>query len=87
MNDLAQIKVICHSGFKADEYPKYFYWDNIRLEIKEIQDRWYQGDKIPPFPQATYFKVITTDGKTWLLKHEIKNDKWYLLIHGESLNL
>ena len=87
MNDLFPIKVVCHSGYKADEYPLHFYWNNIRFEIKEILDRWYQGDRNPDFLSTNYFKVGTADGKIFILKHEIKPDKWYLWIHGESMNL
>ncbi len=87
MNDSIPVKVICYSGYKADEYPKYFYWNEIRFEIMEIIDRWYQGDQNPDFPAANYYKVITNDEKTYILKHATKRDKWFLLIHGESINL
>jgi hypothetical protein len=87
MKDLFQISVECHSGYKADEYPKCFYWDNIRFEIAEIPDRWYQGDSNPEFPAANYYKVITKDRKTYILKHEIQSDTWFLWIKGETLNI
>lgn len=87
MRDLIQIKVVCHSGYKADEYPKYFYLENMRFEIKEIMDRWYQGDSNPEIPAANYFKVLTNDRKIYILKNEIKIDKWYLWVYGESINL
>ena len=44
MTDSIPIEVECHSGYKADEYPKCFYRDDEKFEIKEISDRWYQGD-------------------------------------------
>lgn len=87
MKDLFGITVECHSGYKADEYPEIFYWDNIRFEIKEILDRWYQRDTSPEFPAANYYKVITTEQKIYILKHELNKDRWFLWIHGETLNL
>ena len=87
MKDLFEIKVECHSGYKADEYPKRFYLEDLCFDIEEIIDRWYQGDRIPEFPAAIYFKVLTSNGKNFILKHEIKDDKWYLWIKQESLNL
>ncbi len=87
MNDLIPIKVECHSGYKADEYPTSFYWDKVRFDIKEIQDRWYQGDRNPDWPPANYFKVITTKNQHFLLKHDVKTDRWYLVVKGERLNL
>jgi hypothetical protein len=41
------IKVECHSGYKADEYPTCFYWKDEKFEIREISDRWYQGNRNP----------------------------------------
>lgn len=87
MNDLIPVEVICHSGYKADEYPKYFYWDTIRFEIEEILDRWYQGDKSPEYPVANYFKVRDVNGKIFILKHETGPDKWFLWIKAESISL
>ncbi|WP_320112639.1 cytoplasmic protein [Draconibacterium orientale] len=87
MKDLIAIKVECKAGYKADEYPVLFYWDNLGFEIDEILDRWYQGEQNPAFPVANYFKVRTPDKKTYILKHETKTDKWYLLVKGETLSL
>lgn len=87
MQDLFEITVECHLGSKSDEYPKYFYWDNLRFKIMEILDRWYQGDLNPDFPPAYYFKVKTDDQKIYILKHDNHSDKWFLWIHGESMNL
>ena len=87
MRDLVKIEVVCHSGYKADEYPVRFYWEDHRFEITEVTDRWYQGDVNPEFPAATYFKVRTSDDKTFILKHESLKDAWFLWIHGESLSL
>ena len=76
---LTHIQVDCHSGYKADEYPKCFYLNDIKYEIKEITDRWYQGDQNPEWPVTNYFKVITMDGKQFILKHEIERDEWYIV--------
>lgn len=86
MNDQISIEVKCHSGYKSDEYPIWFYWEGIRFEIVEIIDRWYQGKNNPEFPVSNYYKVKTSCLKIFLLKYEIEEDKWYLLVHGESLN-
>jgi len=87
MKNLFEIKVECHAGFKADEYPVRFYWDNIGFEIEEIVDRWYQGDQNTAFQAANYFKVRTIDKMNFILKHVTEQDRWFLWIHGESLNL
>lgn len=85
MNDQIPIEVKCRSGYKADEYPVMFYWDGVRFEIEEIIDRWYQGENNPEFPAANYYKVRTTNFKNFLLKHELKADRWFLLVLGETI--
>lgn len=87
MKDLVKIEVKCHSGYKADEYPIFFYWENTKFEINEILDRWYQGETNPDFPASDYFKVRTPDEKIYILMHEKQSDEWYLWIKGESMNL
>jgi hypothetical protein len=78
MAELIPIKVECHAGYKADEYPICFYLDDERFVIQEIKDRWYQGDRDPACPVSDYFKVATAGGRSFIIKHELGNDKWFL---------
>jgi hypothetical protein len=72
------IKVESYSGYKADEYPKCFYRNNNRVEIVEITDQWYQGDRNPEWPVSDYFRVVTASGVQHIIKHDLKSDEWYL---------
>ena len=76
---LIPIIVECHSGYKADEYPTSFYWMNIKYEIKEISDRWYQAQSHPGSPKANYFKVRTASKSVYIIKHDLENDRWYIV--------
>lgn len=94
MKDLFPVRVVVHSGYQADEYPKSFYYESARFDIEEIIDRWYQVSYTPEKPEpedsfkpASYFKVRTSDDKIYILKHETETDQWFLLIKGESTNL
>jgi len=78
MPEYIPIQVECHSGYKADEYPKCFYLNDDRFEIQEITDRWYQGELNPEYPVSNYFKVETDCGKQFILKHDLESDQWYL---------
>ena len=78
MTDFREVKVECHAGYRADEYPVNILDGDQKLEIREIVDRWYQGEADPQWPVSNYFKVITTTGKTFLLKHVLQSGKWYL---------
>ena len=81
--NLIPINVECHSGYKSGEYPICFYWMNIKYEIKEISDRWYQAQMAPEQPVANYFKVRTASKSIYVLKHELESDQWFLVSHGE----
>jgi hypothetical protein len=84
MINLIPIEVECHSGYKADEYPKCFYLNNERCDISEIADRWYQGDANPEYPVSNYFKVKTTVGEQHIIKHDLESDRWYLLQNNSA---
>ena len=75
---LIPIEVECHSVYMADEYPKYFSWNNERFEIRQVTDRWYQGETNPEYPVSNYFKVETTRGVQYIIKNDLENDRWYL---------
>ncbi len=77
MITLIPVKVVCHSGYKADEYPKSFFYNNQEFEVTEISDRWYQTENTSEFPAADYFRVKTGAGEKYLLKHELKDDRWF----------
>lgn len=87
MQKLIQVRVECYSGYKADECPRCFHLENMRFEIEAITDRWYQAETKPGFPKADYFKVQTTDGRQYILKHEHVSGNWYLVVKGESITI
>ena len=78
MIQIISIRVECHSGYKADEYPKNFTRDGKIFIIQEIIDRWYQGNSDSEIPVSDYFKVRTDSGELFIIKHEIAYDQWFL---------
>ncbi|MGD9162137.1 MAG: hypothetical protein PVG39_27245 [Desulfobacteraceae bacterium] len=65
------IKVECYSGYKADERPVNFISGGKKLMIDKIIEQWRS-------PDAEYFKVLTDDGKGYLLVHDNIKDDWAL---------
>jgi hypothetical protein len=65
------IHVDAYSGHKANERPRYFTVDEDVYEIASVLDQWYE-------PSATYFKVQSTEGKTYLLRYDEHSDEWTL---------
>lgn len=66
------IKVQTYSGYKADEYPVRFFIDAICFDIIDLEDRWYD-------PTGSYFKVLASDAKTYILKKDVRNDCWRVI--------
>lgn len=73
------ITVETYSGYKADEHPVSFNWNNRKFEIKEISDRWHQSDPTVDWLVIHYFKVRTTTDMECILKHDIEIDQWFLV--------
>jgi hypothetical protein len=64
------IRVDAYSGYKANERPEALTVEQV-YEIAAVLDQWYE-------PSATYFKVQTTEGKTYLLRYDEQADQWTL---------
>ena len=68
MNDVTPRYVDAYSGYKANERPRQFALDEEIYEIDTVLDQWYE-------PAATYFKVQTLEGKTYLLRYDEEADE------------
>ena len=73
------IHVESYSGYKADEYPVSFFWDDRKHEIEEIIDRWHDRNPVVDWLATDYFKVRTEQGIRCILKHDIETDQWLLV--------
>ena len=62
------IHVDAYSGYKANERPRQFHLDEQIYQIAAVLDQWYE-------PTATYFKVRSTKGKTYLLRYHEETDE------------
>ena len=78
--ELIPVKVECHAGYKADEYPKSFVWQGVTFEITEILDRWYEAYDQPLSYEVHYFKVKTNMAGSYMLRHVLPPDEWFLVV-------
>jgi hypothetical protein len=78
--DYEQIQVECYSGYKSNERPIAFTFQNRRREISEIVDRWYEGGVKPDDPVINYFKIKTNDGTIFILRYLANSDNWLIRI-------
>ncbi len=79
MPDLA-IRVECYSGYKAGERPVRLHLGERTLEIAAVEDRWYS-------PGATFFRVLTSDGDRYVLRHDDGLDSWSLSAYRAAPSL
>jgi len=65
------VRVECYSGYKEEERPVRIIFEGQTLEVTELEDRWYS-------PGATYYRVLTTSGDHYVLRHDDARDDWSL---------
>ena len=65
------VQVQCYSGYKADERPIRFTLGDRILEVQSIKDQWFS-------PSQTYFRILASDGNTYILRHDEGQDVWTL---------
>src|SRR5689334_23278252 len=65
------LRVESYSGFKTDERPLRLHLSEGTLDVAAIEDRWYS-------PGETYFRVLTSDGGRYVLRHTEAQDLWIL---------
>ncbi len=76
--EFEKTQVEYHSGYKASEYPLAFVYQDRRLEVAEIVDRWYEGGLDPEKPVINYFKIRLDDGRIFILKYAARLDQWFI---------
>ena len=84
MIHFVRIQVESYSGYRNDEAPRSFFWNNRRYEIVEIIDRWYQASRDPAVPPSDYFKVRTADSLSYIISLDRHSSTWYLLETGSA---
>ena len=75
-----EIEVESYSGYKINESPKSFFYNNKKHKIIEIIDRWYEGGVFTRSPILNYFKVKTEEEKIFILRYNELFDRWSLMI-------
>jgi hypothetical protein len=68
---MADMRVECYAGYRADERPTRFVICGRAYEVVEVEDRWYS-------PGVIYFRVRAADGNFYVLKHDEGMDVWTL---------
>ena len=65
------VRVECYAGYRGDEAPRALVIGERRIEVMEVLDRWLA-------PDHRYFKVRGSDGDAYLVRHDVRTDRWEL---------
>ncbi len=65
------LDVDCHSGYRGDETPRRLRFGGRWVEVVEVVDRWLA-------PDHRYFKLKGDDGGTYILRHDVVEQRWEL---------
>lgn len=66
------IRVECYAGYQAEQEPVAVHVDGVRRTVLGVDDRRYD-------PSGRYFRVRLDDGHRYLLHHDRREDRWYLV--------
>ena len=72
------IEVECYAGYKGEETPRAFVYQEKRYAIVEVLDRWYEEGLDPKDLRHDYFRVKTEDGEIFLIRHTPRFQAWTL---------
>jgi hypothetical protein len=76
---LIPVQVECYAGYKDDETPRGFTWNDRRYDIQEIVDRWYQASQDPMIAASDYYKVRTVEGTLFIIRRDRETLVWQLV--------
>lgn len=65
------IQVQCYAGYRGEQEPRAFRLGEQPLDVVTIADRWLA-------PAYRYFKVVASDGNTYVLRHDEHSGEWTL---------
>ncbi len=69
VTDAEDFRVLAYSGYQGEQEPRALIVDGERLDVVAIEDRWYD-------PQARYFRVKASDGRSYLLRYDLDELSW-----------
>ena len=64
-----EVRVECYSGQRADERPLRLFIGEHAYTVERLEDKWYS-------PEATFFRVLASDGNLYVLRHDERADRW-----------
>jgi hypothetical protein len=76
MIEMVPCRVECHAGYRSEGSPRRFQLQGQGIEIADIVDQWHQGGEDPELVVADFFRVMSSEGQEYLLKHDREQEEW-----------
>ncbi len=70
---MEELRVESYAGYKGEETPRAFTHEGMRREISKIISRWYTENH-------AYFRVQTQDGYIYVLRYELEQFEWEMVM-------
>lgn len=77
------ISVTCYSGYKGEEAPRSFIYENKSREICEIMERWCEKP-LSGIGLRRFFKVKADDGMFYTIYYDEDLNIWFLSLNASS---
>ena len=71
--DVPHVVVEAFSGYKGEKTPRSFNLEGTTLHVEQVIDRWYSETH-------SYFRVKTTDGQRYVLRLDLDEETWELVM-------
>jgi hypothetical protein len=68
------VQVDCYAGYRGEQEPRSFRFGTQPIAVAEILDRWLG-------PDHRYFKLLGSDGDTYILRHDVVSHEWSLAFY------
>jgi len=78
------IQVSCYEGYRANESPRSFVWEDRTYTVVDIVDRWHEGSLDEMSKTLDYFKVRVEDGSTYVIRYNQLFDSWAVLVPPQT---
>lgn len=74
---LLAIRVECHAGHRGEETPRWLLLGDRRVEVVAVLDQWLA-------PDHRYFKLRGPEGETYIVRHDVRSQRWELTMFGRG---
>ena len=75
-----QIDVVSYCGYRPNERPISFVFQEKTWEVIEILERWHEGSKKAGAPTYSFFKINTISGNQFILRYNNRYKTWAIKI-------